>query len=147
MSALRDDSGDLIALVTRAVSRLDDPRGALVVLDDFPDVDVDSAHHLALLGRQIGLLGARVVVTARELRLEAAPLLHDAQVLDADDLRLSTAEAAAVATAIAGHAVEEPEVATLREVCGGHPATFAVLFRHSSLGPDGWVPKSSALLI
>ena len=128
----------------KAVARFDDPREVVIVLDDFPDVNRESARHLAALGRQIRPLGAHLVVTTRELSLGGADLLHESQVLDAEDMRLSLSEAALVATAVSGNSVEPNDVAVLCELCAGHPATFVVLLRHATLGPDGWKPRTTA---
>ncbi len=144
--ALRDDSEDLILSVATAVSRLDDPRATVVVLDDLADVGAESIQQLATLGRRLRGLGARLIVTTRSVGAGAAVWLHDAQVVDAEDLKLTQQEAAGVASAVLGEDVAERAVASLLHTCMGHPATFVVLLRHAALGPEGWTPKETPSL-
>ena len=140
---LRCDPEDLVLAAARAVSRLEDPRETVIVFDDLTAVEDESARHLVSFGRTLRGLGARLIVTTREVSPSAA-CLHDSQVLDADDLRLAPSEAAAVASAIIGDAVAEPAVASLSDICLGHPATFAVLARHARLHQEGWEAGSKA---
>ncbi|MGZ9190284.1 MAG: AAA family ATPase, partial [Nitrospira sp.] len=141
--SLRNDSEDLVVSIARIVSRLDYPHEAVIVLDDFPDVDSDTVQHLATLGRKLKGLGARLVVTTRALADAGVHSLYDAQVIDGEDLRFTLSEAAQVASAITNCDVAENEVASLHEACAGHPATFTVLLRHADRGPGGWTAKTT----
>ncbi len=144
--SLRNDSEDIVEAIAASVARLDDPRQAVLVLDDFPDLDSVGVDHVVSLGRRLGVLGARVLLTTRRVALGSLATLHEAQIVDGDDLRLTKSEAADVATAVTGLTAKETDVAAIHEACTGHPAAFSVLLRHADLGSDGWVPKRSPSL-
>ena len=121
--------------MARAVARFDDPSSTAVVLDDFPDVDTDAARMLVLLGARFRSLGSRLLVTTRALQLEAASLLHEAQVIDSEDLRLSVGEAAEVAAEITGLSGAGTETLRCARCAQGirQPSLFYCAMRRSDL--------------
>jgi DNA-binding SARP family transcriptional activator/ATP/maltotriose-dependent transcriptional regulator MalT len=144
--SLRDEPEDLVEAVGRAVSREGDPRGVLLVLDDVCADMPQTVEALVTLGEHVGAMGARLLVTTRSVPPVALSSLHDAQILDRDDLRLTRGEAADVASVQAGRRATVSDIETLYAMCSGHPAMFAVLLRHSTADSDGFVVGSNAPL-
>ncbi len=126
------------AYFKRVFAHLDSPH--LLVLDDYHEVAPDAPLH-AVISAALAAMprSARLMVLSREgppAALARAQMYDEVVIVEAEDLRLTLAEASAIARLRhPQHELSEQSLQALHERAGGWAAGFVLLLRHPAPAP------------